>query len=120
MDPATIGLVLKACNLVKGAKLSRQISDIQSKLDIIIAKSDQLIIREIMAAYKAIDDALSTDSDKTRQIRLSFAEEHLLKNISLNLALTRLTHIFFQSLYSNTGIARFFSMTVKFPYLYIP
>jgi hypothetical protein len=47
-------------------------------------KLDQLITREIHSGFSAIEDATSTVNEETRQIRLRFAEEQLLKNTHLD------------------------------------
>lgn len=50
-------------------------------------KIDQLITREIHAGLSAIQDATSTTNEETKQIRLRFAEEQLLKNTQLDFKL---------------------------------
>jgi hypothetical protein len=85
MDIVTLQLILKAGKLsldaIKKEAMVKQ-------LNILIQKSDQLISREIKAAYEALDDALITSNIKTREIRLNFCEENLLKNTNLDPGLT--------------------------------
>jgi hypothetical protein len=88
MDPVTAKVVVACVELIREAAkedaLSKRLDAIESALDRLARKADQLILREIKAAYEAIRVALTTDCDETREARLRFAEEHLLKNTSLD------------------------------------
>ena len=84
MDPVTIELVLKASKLVIE---SSKRDEILGRLNTIQSTLDQLILREIKSAYEAISDALVTNNEQTKNVRLNYAEESLLKNTSLDPAL---------------------------------
>ncbi len=92
MDPATIKVIIQASQLllkaVKKDHITKNLIKIQLKLDKLIQKSDQLILREIKSAYQAIDDARTTSNVETRDIRLKYAEDNLLKNTSLDSTLS--------------------------------
>lgn len=87
-------------------KIKKSISSIDNDLNMLHAKSDQIIIREIKSAFDAINDALNSNNKLTRETRLKFAEEFLLKNTRLNPALEtegRGNHIWIAL--SNFGLA---------------
>jgi hypothetical protein len=71
-------------DVLEKRELADKINQIDLKLSELIAKSDQLITREIKASYEAIYDALLTASVQTKETRLLFAEENLLRNTKLN------------------------------------
>jgi hypothetical protein len=56
-------------------------------IGVLSQKVDQLITREIYAGLSAIKDATSTTNEETKQIRLRFAEEQLLRNTQLDFKL---------------------------------
>ncbi len=81
MDPVTVKLVLTASKLVIE---SSKRNEIIGRLNAIQSTLDQLILREIKSAYEAISDALVTTSEQTKNVRLNYAEESLLKNTNLD------------------------------------
>lgn len=68
-------------DIAKHDEVIESIRTVQSTLD-------QLILREIDSAFDAIGDALITQNEQTRVIRLNYAEENLLRNTSLDSSLT--------------------------------
>ncbi len=72
----------------KAEELNGRLDHIQSQLESLIKKSDQLILREIKSAFDAIADSFLSDNAETKAIRSSFAEECLLRNTRLDPALT--------------------------------
>lgn len=53
-------------------------------LNLLSQKIDQLVTREIYAGFSSIKDAIDTTNAETKQLRLRFAEEQLLKNTHLD------------------------------------
>lgn len=65
-------------------KIKKSITVIDNNLNILNAKSDQVITKEIKSAFDAINDALYSNNNLSRENRLKFAEVFLLKNTRLN------------------------------------
>ncbi len=91
MDPLTISALLSGYKIyskldaeIAKSRMKNSISSINRKLDLLNAKSDQMITREIKSAFDAIDDALESSNKETREIRLKYSEECLLKNTRLD------------------------------------
>ncbi len=84
LDPETIKLILEvAIPLVE--ELVKRIAESQSQLQEVLKKVDQLILREINSAFDALRDATLTDSAETKERRLNFAEDQLLRCTGLEL-----------------------------------
>ncbi|EFL52319.1 hypothetical protein DesfrDRAFT_0808 [Solidesulfovibrio fructosivorans JJ]] len=76
-----------ALSLLKVAKIVVDLKKKTQQLNEIkhIKKSlDQLILREMGAAFEAIGDAITAQNNETKEVRLRFAEDNLLKNTSLD------------------------------------
>ncbi|QUS60960.1 hypothetical protein [Synechocystis sp. PCC 7338] len=99
MDISTANYILQCCKFLNK-------NFINSKLTLICEKIDQLVLADVYSAFSAIQDALTTDNEKTRNIRLIFAEEKLLKTtgLDINLVTGDYKNIFLISL-SHYGLA---------------
>ncbi len=75
MEPLVVAQILRAAGMI-----AKKMDALADKLDQVASKQDQLISREIKAAYSALQDALLTSNPTTRDRRLAFAEDNLLKN----------------------------------------
>jgi len=91
MEPATVTVITNIAGLsisaVNKKILAAKLTGINSKLNELLKKSDQLIFREILSAFDALNDAISTNNEQTRKIRLDFAEKTLLNNTNLDISL---------------------------------
>lgn len=80
--------VVKAMHeTVEMISIKRSLGKIQTTLNDMMQRYDQLITREIKSAYEALSDAMTTNSEYTRKMRLDFAENNLLKNTNLDSSL---------------------------------
>jgi hypothetical protein len=82
MDPFVTTQIIQAAGLV-----AKKMDEFSERLDVVTSKQDQLISREIKAAYSALQDYLISSNPQTKERRLAFAEDALLKNTKLNLEL---------------------------------
>lgn len=76
-----------AIGVINRVMLNQRLSAIEKHLSELIKKQDQMITREIKSAFDAINDSLTTENERTREKRLDFAEDNLLKNTRLDIAL---------------------------------
>jgi hypothetical protein len=76
-----------AIGVINKGMLNQRLSAIDKHLSELIKKQDQMITREIKSAFDSINDAISTENEKTREKRLDFAEDNLLKNTRLDINL---------------------------------
>jgi len=92
IDPITLSALISGYErfdaMATKFKMRNGISQINSKLDALNEKIDQMITRELKSAFDAIDDALESSNKETKEIRLRYAEEHLLKNTRINPSLS--------------------------------
>jgi hypothetical protein len=72
--------------------LARRIADGQSKLLLLLRKTDQAILREIAAAFEAFADANATNSVESCERLHTLAETNLYDNTNLDRALTTGDH----------------------------
>ncbi len=72
------------------ATIEDHLNSLSNELDSLKRQGDQLIIREILGAYDAIEDAIKSKNAETISSRLRFAEESLLRNTNLDPELTTL------------------------------
>lgn len=84
LDPETIRVIVEtAVPLIQ--ELVKRIAESQSQIQEVLKKVDQLILREINSAFDALRDATLTDNAETRERRLNFAEDQLLRCTGLEL-----------------------------------
>jgi hypothetical protein len=65
-------------------KIASELSDVSSKIDVVQQQLGQLILREVRAAFDALEDAQRTTNVGTAMARLRFAEDSFLKNTRLD------------------------------------
>ena len=91
MDPATLNIIIKIIDItprsIEALIKKNALSEINSKLDTVIAKQDQQILSELKSAFDAIEDAINTSNDVTRSQRLNYAENTFLPNTRLDASL---------------------------------
>lgn len=80
-----VKLVVEAARFYGKMKFQQDVIERLSKIQ---TSLDQLVFRELIAAYESLNDALVTDNQETKMNRLHFAEQNLLKNTGLNPALS--------------------------------
>lgn len=88
LDPTTATLLLKGAQLghgiAKSQAIKNRLSAIENTLAQLRKQSDQLITRELLSAYEAIEDASKSTNEDTIKKRLEYAEEKLLINTNLD------------------------------------
>lgn len=77
-----------AISIANKAIIAHKLTMIEKNISVMLKKQDQLVTREIKAAFDAINDLLISNSEETIKQRLIFAENNLLKNTRLNTELT--------------------------------
>lgn len=65
-------------------KIASELSDVSCKLDAVQKQLVQLILREVKAAFDALEDAKRTTNVATATARLRFAEDSFLRNTRLD------------------------------------
>jgi len=92
MDPITANIVITVIQVAPKTieKLIKKnaLSEINSKIDNVLAMQDQQILSQLKSAYDAINDAVNATNLETISKRLSYAEDKLLSNTRLDLSLT--------------------------------
>jgi hypothetical protein len=66
------------------ASISSNLDDVWDRLRIIQAQTEQLILREVRAAFDALDDGRRSKNTAIVEARLRFAEDSFLKNTRLD------------------------------------
>ena len=61
--------ILSLCGIANNQVIKSKLNAIESKVDLLLQKSDQLILREIRAAYQALQDALMIGTSPTSDSR---------------------------------------------------
>jgi len=84
----TYNLLTHATAVLSNLKNHERLKKISSDLDSLTKSVDELYLREIRSAFESLSDAYITKNDQTKNIRLRFAEESLLKNSNLDKTLT--------------------------------
>lgn len=84
LDSETIKLIVQVAVPLLD-ELVKRVVESQSKIQQLLEKFDQLILREINSGFDALRDASLTDSEETKMRRLNYAEEQLLRCTGLEL-----------------------------------
>jgi hypothetical protein len=84
MTPENIGKAIDLLSETLPLLFEVMLKRLEQTQDLLSKKIDQIILRDIYSAFGAIKDATSTLNEETKQIRLKFAEESLLRNTGLD------------------------------------
>lgn len=81
IDPATVTIILNAARLghgiAKSHSVDTRLSTIQSAIAELQKRSDKSITRELLSAYEALYDAVTSTNIDTKKKRLEYAEEKI-------------------------------------------
>ncbi|MBL8167153.1 MAG: hypothetical protein JNJ50_03310 [Acidobacteria bacterium] len=84
LNPETIKLIVEVAAPV-AEELVKCIIESQAKVQILLQKFDQLVLREINSAFDSLRDAEITENPETKLRRLNYAEDQLLRCTGLEL-----------------------------------